>query len=104
MRITLRWRSGKRRWAVQASKSSRKQRTAARHVPLVDLHEVVAQDGRQGRRGRFVARSRADRDVGPARVGHLAPQVAHPIGEAPLPERPWKAGLPRPGSGRAPRR
>ena len=62
-------------------------------LPLVDLDEVVAQDGGQGRRGRFVARPRADRHIRPAGVWDLAPQVAHPMGEAPLPQRAGEAGL-----------
>src|SRR5216684_6590254 len=64
-----------------------------RPLALVSLDEVVAQGAGQRGRGRFVAGSGTNRDLGPLPLGYFAAQVAQPMGQAPLPHRPRKVRL-----------
>src|SRR5262249_38502653 len=62
--------------------------TPARRRP-----QIVAEDGRERRRGRLVAAPRTQRDLRPLALWRFAPEIPHPMGEAPLAQRSRKAGL-----------
>ena len=64
-----------------------------RELAFVRGDEVVAEHGRErGRRG-LVAAPRAQRDLGPLPLGRFAPQISHPMCQAPLPQRPGETAL-----------
>jgi len=75
-----------------------------RQLPLVRLHEVIAQHRSQRRARRLVAAPRPQDNLRPPALGGFAPKIAEPMHEAALAERPREARLRPRGSAQAPRR
>src|SRR4030095_13299217 len=64
-----------------------------RQLPLVRLHEVLAQHRGEGRRRRLVTAARPQRDLRPPTLWGFAPEIAEPMHEAALAQRPREARL-----------
>src|SRR5262249_61533433 len=62
-----------------------------RPLALIRLDKVVAQQGRERRRGRLVTGAGPARDLRPLRLGRLAPEVSAPARAAPPAQGPWAA-------------
>src|SRR5437867_8044149 len=71
-------------------------------LPLVRLHEVVAQHRGQRRGGRLVTAARPQRDLGPPALRGFAPKIPQPMREAALAQRPREARLDRADQPRRP--
>src|SRR5262249_28580164 len=61
-----------------------------RQLPLVGLHEVLAQDGGERRRRGLVTAARPQRDLRPPALWGFTPQVPQAVDQAALAERPRK--------------
>src|SRR4029453_16332673 len=73
-----------------------------RQLPLVRLHEVIAQYRGEGRRRRLVTATRPERDLRPPALGGFAPEITEPVDQAALAQRPREARLDRADQSRRP--